>query len=136
MSEEASERKQADIGKFIAAYIKLRDIKEEIVKRQKDELGVVSEKMRKVEGFLQASLQAHGLQSFKAEAGTAFLKMGLSTSVEDWDSLLAYVLENSAWDLLTHAVSKEAVKEFMEKHQANPPGVKVTTAQICQVRRN
>jgi len=43
---------------------------------------------------------------------------------DNWKSTLEYIKIHGFWALLTNAVSKEIVKDYVKEHKAPPPGVK------------
>lgn len=134
-STQVGEKPAVDYGKVIAAVIQLRDLKDEITKRQKAEIETVNTKIGKLEGFLQGMLIESGLTAYKSEHGTAFLKFVDSATVQNFEEVLEFVRETGRWEMLKGAVSKEAVKEYIEANGDAPPGVKYTKAQVCQIRR-
>lgn len=125
----------ADVNDVIAAYIKLRDERDSIKERHKGELRPVLDKMEKLENWLHRKLNNDGLKNFKGKAGTAFLKNRTSVTVKDREVFFDFVREQERWDLIDTRASSTAVQDFMEEHEAPPPGVDVRTEEVCQVRR-
>lgn len=119
----------------VRAYIRLRDHKEEVGRRQKEELAPINEKMGKIEAWLQRELLREGVESFKTSAGTAFLQSTTSATVKDWTAVLDYIRKNEEWSLLEARVNKTAVKDFMESTGDVPPGVDFKSNQVTRVRR-
>ena len=124
-----------NIDDVIRGYVKLRDEKEELEKRHKEELAPVREKMQKIEAWLQDQLQEQGLTNFKGESGTAFLQEVSSATVADWDETLKFIRENEAWELLERRVSKTVVQDYLESHDDVPPGVAYKRETVVRVRR-
>jgi hypothetical protein len=85
------------------------------------------EELKKSEG----SLEAHIINSFsktditgaKGKVATAGIKTTTTVDTEDWDTYLAYVVKNKAWDLLRKQPAVRAVQERWEQGQ-EIPGVK------------
>jgi hypothetical protein len=124
-----------NIDEVIAAYVKLRDAKEELQRKHKEELIPVRQKMDRIESWLQNELQKQSLQSFKGDAGTAFLQEETSATVADWDATLAYIRENDKWELLEKRVSKTVVADHIETFSTVPPGVSFRREMVVRVRR-
>ena len=123
------------INRVVAAFVKLRDQKEEIEKRHKEELRVLNESMQKLGGWLQASLLTAGVESFKTSQGTAFLQHNDKTVVRDFTAALDFIREHNEWSMLTAAVSKTAVKDYMERTGSMVPGVEYQSELKVIVRR-
>lgn len=123
------------VDEVVAAYIKLRLKKEQMEAEVKAETKKIVEKMDKFEAWLKEQADAQGVTSFKTKHGTAFLKTTDYTNVENWDAVLAFILENNAFDLLNKAVSKVAVRGYIEANKAVPPGVNYGTKIEVEVRK-
>jgi len=119
----------------IDAYVRLRDEKELLAKKQAEEMKPIVEKMMKLENWLQAALQAAGVESFKTARGTAFKQTNVSTSVKDWTATLNWIKEHDEWSLLTAAVSKTAIRDLKENTGEIPPGVEYREEIVTRVRR-
>lgn len=105
-------------AELIDKYIELRARKAEIAAQASK----LSDAMAVIENEMLRRLNAEGQQSMKAASGaTAFKTTTMRASVGDRDKFITYVLDYHATDLLTNAVSKEAVKEYMEANNGTPP---------------
>lgn len=123
------------VDEIVAAYIKLRDMKDATSRRHKEELAPINEKMGKLEAWLQKHLQSEGVDSMKTKAGTAFLQSNSSATVKDWPATLEWVKDNDEWSFLEARVNKTAVKDYMESTGDIPPGVDFKTTIVTRVRR-
>jgi hypothetical protein len=123
------------IDKVIAAYIKIRDSKDLLAKRHAVEMAPLNEQLERLEGWLQASLQAAGVESYKTAQGTAFLQQNDSVTVRDWTALLEWIRKNDEWSMLTASVSKLAVRDMLEQTKELPPGVSYRKEVVTRVRR-
>ena len=76
--------------------------------------------------------------AIKTEDGTAYRTPQTFFRVADRDAWFNWVFKTGHRDMLTAAVSKDAVKEFMaeENNGAPPPGVTVTQIYRINVRSN
>lgn len=125
----------ATIDKITEKYIAYRDF----CKKQEDELTAklkpYKEAMAVLEGAASETMGA--AQSVRTEFGTAYRTETLSTRVADRGIFMAFVQHESAFDLLTSAVSKDAVKDFMEANGGTPPpGVDLTYVRKINFRRS
>ena len=124
-----------NLERVIAGYVKLRDAKNAMVKKQKEELDPLQTKIDFLENYLQKYLLDRNVESIRTEAGTAFLQRATSATVRDWVATLEYIVANKDWDLLEARVSKTAVKDFIEQHGSCVPGVEFSEAIVTRVRR-
>lgn len=123
------------VDEAVAAYIGLRNKKEAMGKRHKEELAPIVDTMAKLENWLQKHLLEEGVDSMKTSEGTAFLQRATSATVKDWDNTLAFILENEDYSLLEARVNKTAVKDFIESNGEAPPGVNFTETIVTRVRK-
>ena len=119
----------------VERYIQLRDKKERINTQAKAEIHEINGKMAKLEQYVQMKAKADGVNSFKTDKGTAYLKETPFASVSDWDAILAFVREHDLYHMLTKGVSKLAVKDYLDHTNAVPPGVKYGTVVSVGVRK-
>ena len=124
-----------NIGDVIRTYMKLRDQKTAIEAKVKGDLTTLKGKMDKLEAYLKAQMDAQGLTSFKSEHGTAFLTTTDYANVADWDAVLTFIKTNDAYDMLDKRVSKIAVRGYIEKTKAVPPGVNYGTKLEVNIRK-
>lgn len=123
-------------GELIAKYIEIRDTVALLEAGHKDKLKPYKAAMEAIENALLAEMQEDNITQIKCEFGTAFQKKWMATKTVDKELLMAYVRDFNRFDLLTAAVSKEAVREHLEKtNDVPPPGVDVTFGIEIQVRR-
>lgn len=124
-----------DVNEVIAAYIKLRDARDEMKKQHAEQLLPITSRMEKVEAWLQTHLVNQGVESVKGAAGTAFLKQVTSATLEDGEAFFEHVKASGQWELLERRCSKSVVEDYVSQHGEPPPGVKWSATQVCQVRR-
>jgi hypothetical protein len=123
------------IDQVISAYLKLRNKKEAIEAETKDKVKGIKEQLLKLEAWIKEKADADGVTSFKTEHGTAFLTTTDYANVADWDSVLGFILENEAFDMLEKRVSKTAVRGYIEATKAVPSGVNYGTRIDVNVRK-
>ena len=88
----------------------------------------LQEEMTLCENYIRSELIKAGAQNWKsATTGHATHFMTKSKcQVSDFEATLAEIRAHELWHLLTKAVSKEAVKDYIEANKKPPPGVTYT----------
>lgn len=125
------------VDQLTELYIQYRDYLEREADAQQKKVKPYRDAMEQIEGMLHAKLQEAGATSVKTPHGTPYLSTTMSARVADRGALFDFVRTNQAFDLLTAAVSKEAVKQHMEDHNDQPPpGVDITFVTKLLVRRS
>jgi hypothetical protein len=124
-----------DVNQVIAAYVTLRDKKEALKKKQAEEMAPLSERMTKLEAWLQNHLNKQNLKTLRGEAGTAFIKEVTSATVEDGEAFFEFVKSTEKWELIDRRCSKSVVDAYFQTFGTLPPGIKYTREEVCQVRR-
>ena len=112
------------IGQVIARRFALVEEIEKIEAGHKTELQPLKDELYLCEKFTHEEMLRSGQQNTKTDAGMAFFSDKSKAVVEDYDRLLAEIREKGLWQLLTRAVSKDAVKEYIAEHGQPPVGVK------------
>lgn len=123
------------IDQVIAAYVKLRDKKDNLEAAVKEQTKEIKAKMEKLELWLREQADNQGVTSFKTKAGTAFMTTTDFANVADWDAVLDFIKTNGAFDMLEKRVSKTAVRGYIEQHKQVPSGVNYGTRLEVNVRR-
>lgn len=88
-----------------------------------------------MEKWISAKSLQDGWESQRTKHGTVRFAPTARCSVADWDSTLTFVRNNDAWDLLTHAVNKQAVTQYLGEHNTLPPGVNYTVVRTMYLRK-
>jgi hypothetical protein len=123
-------------GDLIQKYVELRDHLGTMEDAHKKATKPYKEAMETIEGALLAAMNQAGLASLKGDFGTAFKKTSMSVKTVDKEVLMDYVRQSDNFGMLTAAVSKDAVKAYLEENNDTPPpGVDVTFHTEVQVRR-
>ena len=117
-------------GDLIARYRNLNEEVDRLETLHKEALEPLKADMEKLLGALTIKLDRDKRTSSRTEAGTAFFKVLETVKVVDRETFFGWVLENKAVDVLTSAVSKEAVRE-----RGEVPGVEITPFRRLHVRK-
>ena len=124
-----------NVDSVVAAYMKLRQQKEEVENEVKDRLKTIKDKMEKLEAWLKTSMDEQGLTSVKTKHGTAFVTTTDYANVADWDAVLDFVKQNDAFEFLEKRISKIAVRDHIKQTKSVPPGVNYGTKLNVNIRK-
>ncbi len=120
----------------IKGFLQLRDFKEKMIERHKQELAPVNEKMNKCLLYIQQQLQSMGLQNFKGQSGIAFLQTDTTVKVDEWDPFYDWVLQNNAPMFLERRACKSVVQEYAAANNSLPPGIGMTSSIEVRIRKS
>lgn len=125
-----------DIEKRVGQFVKLRDMKNEIEEKHKEELKPINEALEMLKGELARGLDAQNVESAKTACGTASFTTKASAALADKSAFWTYVVATGNFDLLDYKANVTAVKDHIEKNGGvSPPGVNYTTFRDVNVRR-
>lgn len=123
------------VDQIIGNYIKLRNKRDSLEAEVKQKTKAISDMMEKLEHKLLQLADDQGVDSFKTEHGTAFIKESDYASVEDWDAVLEFIEKEKAYEFLTKKVNKIPVREYIDTHEGViPPGMSYGIRRGIQVR--
>jgi len=131
----------ATVQQMVGKYVELRERRTELKKKFTASDNELKDMQGKIETFLQGKMDADGVKSFATPSGTAYSTHIESIKVGDWESFFGYVLENEAYDLLTHNVNKTACRDIMQPDRNGnyseppPPGVDITRIKTVNIRK-
>lgn len=120
---------------LIGQYIKLRSTVEAKTKEFEASLAPYKSAMVAIEGAVTNQINELDGQSIKTEQGTAYRSTTLAVKVADRELFMDFVFDGRLESFLTNHVGKEAVSEYIEKHQCPPPGVDVTYVHKVNFRK-
>lgn len=118
-----------------SAYLGLRQRKDALNAKLKEDLKPINEAMAEIEEGLLLLMNSLGASSLKTTVGTPYTKQVTSLKIEDWEQTLDFIRESGNWHLLTKSLTKTDVLEMMEA--GTPvPGVTVNSFDKLFVRTN
>lgn len=121
-----------DINALVEARQKIKDWLEKAEAAFKASIVTAAERLVKIDGMLMAALDEIGVENVKTAHGTVYFTHPESMRVIDKEAFFEWVAAENAFDVLTSAVSKDAIRERGEM----PPGVEVTRIRKLCVRKN
>ena len=123
------------VEEIIAKYIELRDKKDAIKDKAKQETAAIDDLMNRIEAKLLDAFNKLGVDSFKTGVGTAYTINQTSATVADKEIFMDYVKDNQEWSLLEVRAAKLAVEQFIEANDKIPPGLNWRTSLAVGIRR-
>ena len=126
---------QVDVNVRIAQYVQLRDKIKVLDDAHKKKMEPFREMLDQLGGLLLNHLQTVGGDSIATPSGTVYRTVKNSASIADGKAFWDFVTLNNEFDLLDKKANVSAVLDFIEQHQAPPPGVKLTSVMTVGVRR-
>lgn len=123
------------IDELIKHYLDLKDYKTELERAHKETLAVYDQGMQAILDELKSRMTMEDV-GFKGKHGTVYKSTTMLARVSDRTAFLEFVFSTNNSDFLTSAVSKEAVREYLEEHAHAPPGIKVDHMEQIRIRRS
>jgi hypothetical protein len=124
-----------NITNLVTKYIAARDMKAKLDAAHKTKLEPLIAAMDKTEAAILDFFNAHGMDSAKCDAGTAYRAVKSSATVNDMDAFLDFVRTNDAWNFLEKRVAKTQVDEYVAENNDLPPGITYNRIASLNVRR-
>lgn len=125
-----------ELDKLINQYVLLRDRKRLIEAKHKAELAPYLKVMSEIEGMMLEHMNKLGTNSVNTDAGTAYQTTKRSASIRDGAAFRKFVVETSAYNLVDWRANANAVFDYLNAHDGNPPpGVNPTSRVTVNFRR-
>lgn len=119
----------------MTAYVKLRDKRAALKKKWEELDEQLKADMERMEAWLLKKLNEAGTDTFKNDAGTAYISETVRAGCADWTLFWKWAADNQRVDMLEKRVASKAIQEYMEEHGALPPGITITQYRDVIVRR-
>jgi hypothetical protein len=133
-AEEAAPDVIAKLEKRIAQYVEVRLKIREVTARHEEELKPLIDLHNDLTAWLIEMLDAAGAKSIKTNQGTIYQNTRYTASTTDPKAFMDYVISNNAFDLLDRKADPTAVRDFIEQHESEPPGVQLSAIRTVGVR--
>jgi len=125
------------VDKLVAAYIKMRDKRSEILRVYEGEDENIKAQMDTVESELLTLCKTIGVDSLKTQNGTVIRSVKTRYWTSDWESMHKFILEHQMPDLLEKRVSQSTMKQLLEENpDLMPKGMNIDSKYSITVRRN
>lgn len=125
-----------DAEKLVKAYIRIRTAKDELVKRQEEELAKLQEQLAVIEGELLTLCKETGQDGGKTQYGTFTRTVKTRYWTNDWASMYKFINENNALELLEQRLHQTNLKSFLKENPGKlPAGLNADSKYSITVRR-
>lgn len=118
-------------------YINIRDIKEQLEQKQREEVEVLKAQMDAVADKMLEICKALGVSSMRTNVGTIIRKTSVVYNTNDWGSLWQFIKEHDAYGLVQQRLHQSNIKQYLEENPGvTPPGMWADSKYVMAVRRN
>ena len=125
-----------NLGTIISSYILLRDKKEEMSKRHKEEMSTYNTSMGNIEMAMLEYLNAESLTKVGSDEGLAYTKDYNSAKVEDRTAFLEFCMtDDERLPLMDVRANAKIIKQYMDEEGALPPGVEFSSFKKVVINR-
>jgi hypothetical protein len=125
------------VDRLVAAYIKMRDKRSELLRAYEDEDEAIKAQMEMVEGKLLDLCKTIGADSLKTQHGTIIRSVKTRYWTSDWEAMHKFILEHKMPDLLEKRVSQSTMKQLLEENpDLMPKGMNIDSRYAVTIRRS
>lgn len=125
-----------DVDTLVSVYIKIRDKKNEIAAKAREEEELLNLKLKKVDGLLLKYCQDNNIESVRTESGTFYRSVKQKFWTSDWESMNKFIMEHGVPELLEKRIHQGNLKQFLEDNPDQlPPGLNCDSEYTVTVRR-
>jgi len=125
------------VDRLVAAYIKMRDKRSELLRAYEEEDEAIKAQMEMVEGKLLDLCKTIGADSLKTQHGTIIRSVKTRYWTSDWEAMHKFILEHKMPDLLEKRVSQTNMKQLLEENpDLMPKGMNIDSRYAVTIRRS
>jgi len=125
------------VDKLVAAYIKMRDKRAEILREYEEVDGSVKAQMEVVESKLLELCKEIGADKLGSTHGTVMRTVKTRYWTSDWESMHKFILQNKMPELLERRISQTTMKQLLEENpDLMPSGMNIDSKYSVTIRRN
>ena len=136
MSEE-TEVLSPDMDKLTRIYLKIRDAKDELTAKFKQDVANLEAQMATLEQEMLETCKTMNASSIRTPHGTIVRSVKSRYWTNDWDSMYDFIEETGAFGLLEKRIHQTHKKEFLtENPDIYPKGMNVENEFTVVVRRS
>lgn len=127
---------EEDLETLVSKYIRLRDAIKQADEKHKERMRPSRDMLEDLNNQLLARLNELGGESVRTAAGTCYRTTKKSASIADGSAFRDWIIGHEAWDMVDWRANPLAVQDFIESHEAPPPGVNYSQTFVVGVRRS
>lgn len=130
---------ETNYEKLVEQYITLRNIKADLKSKYEEMEKPITEKMEKIESFLNGELNRLNLKNISTNKGTVLRTSWKKVNITDWDGIIDYIVKNKRFDMLEKRLAKTVVLDTIEQNneQGLPelPGISIESGLKVSIRK-
>lgn len=123
-----------DVNGLVGAYKVVEAKIDAMEALHKTELAPLKMTLQSLNGAIAIKMDANGLENVRTEFGTAYFAITEQMRVTNREDFFNWVIANAAKDVLTSAVSKDAVRERQARGE-DVPGLEIVPTRKLHVRK-
>jgi hypothetical protein len=124
------------VDRLVAAYIKMRDKRAELLREYEAADAEVKAQMEAVESNLLELCKQIGADTLGSKHGKVMRTVKTRYWTSDWDSMHKFVLDNKMPELLERRISQTTMKQLLDENpDLMPPGVNIDSKYAVTIRR-
>lgn len=124
-----------DMEKRTQQFIDVRDMINALETAHKERMKPLKLIQEQLAGRIAAFMASNSLTNLKTKSGTCYTTHRTTASLADPAAFMKYVIDHNQFDLLNRTANPTAVKAFVQRNQALPPGCNLNTIETVGVRR-
>ena len=139
MSDELENEATAspDLNQLTSVYLKIRDAKDALTTKYKEEAAGLEEQMAVIEQQMLDTCKDMGADSIRTPHGTIIRSIKSRYWTNDWDSMYDFIEEHGAFGLLEKRLHQTNMKDFLSENPVLLPlGLNVENSYSVVVRRS
>ena len=122
--------------RLVAAYIKMRDRRAELLREYEEQDGTIKEQMEMVEGRLLDLCKSVGADSLKTQHGTVMRSVKTRYWTSDWEAMHNFIMEHKMPELLEKRISQTTMRQLLDENpDMMPMGMNVDSKYSVTIRR-
>lgn len=125
-----------DAEKLTNVYLKIKDKRDGLARKYKDEDAVLKEQQDKVKQALLDYCKDHNVESVRTTHGIFYRSIKAKYWTSDWESMYTFVLEHGVPEFFQKSLNQANVRQFLEDNpDLRPIGLNVDSEYVISVRK-
>lgn len=124
------------VDRLVAAYIKMRDKRAELLREYEAADADVKAQMEAVESSLLDLCKQIGADTLGSKHGKVIRTVKTRYWTSDWDSMHKFIMQHNMPELLERRISQTTMKQLLDENpDLMPPGVNIDSRYAVTIRR-
>lgn len=124
------------VDRLVAAYIKMRDKRAELLREYEEADGAIKAQMDAVETKLLDLCKEIGADTLGSKHGKVIRTVKTRYWTTDWESMHKFILENKMPELLERRISQTTMRQLLEENpDLMPQGLNIDSRYSVTIRR-